>query len=70
MGVDPVVQAALAVILDRLQVVLDIVLTYFVEHHILSVLLYFWAFSYMISCVKYLSKNILVLSHVFALSNI
>jgi hypothetical protein len=52
MGVGRVVQAALAVILDPLQVVLDIVLTLLVEHHKLSVVLFFWTFSYMISCVK------------------
>lgn len=45
MGVGRVVQAALAVILDPLQVVLDIALTLFVDHQILSVLLYYWAFS-------------------------
>lgn len=44
MGVGRVVQAALAVILDPRQVVLDLVLTLFVDHQILSVLLYFWAF--------------------------
>lgn len=51
MGVGRVVQAALAVILDPLQVVLDLVLSLFLDHQILSVL-YFWAFSNMISCVK------------------